>query len=458
MAWSIEALRPYEQTPARHHAFLLRELEQVANGTTDRLMVFMPPGSAKTRYASIMFPAWMLSRRIGIDMIGASYNGEYAEWISEQLMRVIRENSAILGYSLLNDSKKFWSTTNRGQYRAAGAQGGITGRRADLVVLDDPIKGREDADSPTIREKVWNWYRAEVITRLKPGGRIVLIQTRWHPDDLAGRLLAAMAADSGDRWRIVNLPAIAEADDQLGREPGEALWPEWENRDALERKRMSVGPREWAALYQQRPAPREGSLFKREHFVILPAAPTTQGRIVRAWDLAATEKMHGNDPDYTVGIKLQRDPTGRIIVLDVVRVRGGPSEVERTILNTAQRDGHGVRIGLPQDPGGAGKHLVQYLTKALSGFTVQSSPETGSKETRAMPLASQVEVGNVALVQAKWNLDLIDELADFPAGSHDDQVDALSRGFGMLVALNDTMIFTEASVRRAAQPPRSIAR
>ena len=449
MAWTIEALRPYDQTPARHHAFLLRELEQVANGTTDRLMVFMPPGSAKTRYASIMFPSWMLAQRSGIDMIGASYNGEYAEWISEQLMRVIRENAAILGYSLLNDSKKFWSTTNRGQYRAAGAQGGITGRRADLVVLDDPIKGREDADSLTIREKVWSWYRAEVITRLKPGGRIVLIQTRWHPDDLAGRLLAAAEA-GGDQWRVINLPAIAEQNDQLGRQPGEALWPEWEDQAALERKRLSVGDREWSALFQQRPAPREGTLFKRENFVILPAAPTTHGSIIRAWDLAATDAMHGSNPDYTVGMKIQRDPNGRIIVLDVIRFRGGPSQVEQTIVNTAHQDGAGVRIGLPQDPGQAGKQQIAYLTKQLAGFTVSSSPESGSKETRAMPLASQVEVGNVALVQAPWKDILLDELADFPAGSHDDQVDAFSRGFAMLVSMNATMLFTDAAVQRAA--------
>jgi len=425
MAWTIEALKPYDQRPAKHHAYLLRELEAVARGETDRLMIFMPPGHAKTRYASIVFPAWMLAQRIGIDMIGASYNAEYAEWISEQLIRLIGENTDLLGYSLLNENRKLWATSMRGQYRAAGAQGGITGRRADIVLIDDPIKGREDADSPTIREKVWSWYRAEVIPRLKPGGRVVLIQTRWHHDDLAGRLLDA-AEVGGDQWKVINLPAIAEANDQLGREPGEALWPAWEDETALERKRMSVGPREWSALYQQNPTPFEGSMFKVGMLTVLDAAPLCQP-VVRAWDLAATSLG-----DWTVGLKLGRTQLGQYVVLDIVRFRGGPDEVEATIINTAHLDGRSVRVRIPEDAGQAGKQQALYLGRKLTGFAVSVERETGSKEVRAAPVASQVNIGNVLMVAGAWNMPFREELSIFPAGGTDDQVDALSGAFSVI--------------------------
>jgi predicted phage terminase large subunit-like protein len=241
----------------------------------------------------------------------------------------------------------------------------------------------------------------------------------------------------------------------LGREPGEALWPERFPVEALARTRAGVGEREWAALYQQRPRAGDGVLFKIEKFGTVLAAPAG-GRIVRAWDLAATEQTGGRNPDWTVGLKLMRDADGRFYVLDVVRFRGSPNEVETAIVNTARQDGAAVRIGLPQDPGQAGKQQVLYLTSKLAGYRVSSSPETGSKETRAMPVASQVEVGNVALVRAAWNRPLLEELASFPAGTHDDQTDALSRAFGMLVQLHAPVLFSDAGLAQMARPGQAI--
>lgn len=427
-AWATEALAPYGETPARHHAFLLHELEAVARGDIDRLMVFMPPGSAKTRYGSIVFPSWMLAQRAGIDMIGASHTGDYAEDLSLQLIRLIQENSDTLGYKLLNDSRKLWRTDKRGQYRAAGANGSITGRRADLVVIDDPIKGREEADSEVMRDKVWKWYRAEVVTRLKPRARIVLIQTRWHHDDLAGRLLnSPRAAD----WRVIELPAFAGENDPLGREPGEALWPEWEDKQALERKREEVGPREWSALFMQRPTPTEGALFKPAMLQVLDAAPHCLAT-VRAWDLAATDAAQGGNPDWTRGLKFGRTQNGGYVILDLASMRGGPDEVLAAIKNTADLDGRTVKVRIPQDPGQAGKQQAQHITKYLSGHTVIADRETGDKVTRANPVASQVNIGNIAMVRAHWNRELIEELADFPNGIHDDIVDALSGAFGVV--------------------------
>jgi predicted phage terminase large subunit-like protein len=250
--------------------------------------------------------------------------------------------------------------------------------------------------------------------------------TRWHPDDLAGRLLAGE-----DDWRVIRLPALAEEDDPLGRLPGEPLWGDWEDAAALARKRGIVGERAWAALFQQRPTIGLGGIFTTRRIEIVERAPDVVA-CVRAWDLASTHGRAG-DPDWTVGLKLGRTEVGQFVVLDVVRLRGNPGEVEAAICRTAESDGTRVRISLPQDPGQAGLSQVRYLTRQLAGYPVLSSTESGPKDVRASPVASQAEAGNLALVRAAWNGALLDELGDFPFGTKDDQVDALARAFGCLL-------------------------
>ena len=304
--------------------------------------------------------------------------------------------------------------------------------------------------SPTLSQPTCD-FTLDRIEEIRPAGRedvfdievertenfiangLVSHNTRWHQDDLSGRLLQEMA-EGADQWRVISLPAIAEGDsDPMGRAVGDPLWPEWEDLEALERKRKAVGEREWAALYQQRPAPLEGSLFRISQIGTLEVEPASSS-IVRAWDLSATAQVGSRDPDWTAGVKLARLSDGRYVVLDVVRVRGGPEEVERTIMNTAAQDGGAVKVGLPQDPGQAGKMQVLYYTKKLAGYRVESSPETGDKATRAAPVASQCNVGNLYVVRGTWNRTFLDELAGFPGLTHDDQVDALSRAFGMVTA------------------------
>ena len=434
-AFATLALAAEGHRPAAHHRLILAELEALARGENDRLILLLPPGSAKSTYASVVFPAWWLAHNPRANIIAASHTAALAQHFGRRARNLAREHQRRLGFALALDQRAAtdWMTTTGGSYYAVGVRGPITGRRADLILIDDPVKSHAEADSPAARAHLWQWYQSDLVSRLKPGGKIVLIMTRWHEDDLGGRLIAE-ASLGGDRWRVLRLPALAESNDPLGRAPGAALWPEWENAEAIARKRRIVGERAFAALYQQQPRPAEGLLFRPETITRLDAAPAQYRARVRAWDLAATEARPGHDPDWTVGLRLLKDDAGRFIIDDVVRLRGGPHEVEQAIFSCAARDGRETTILLPQDPGQAGRAQISYLTRKLAGYHVIASPETGAKTTRAAPVASQAQAGNLAIVNAPFLRPLLEELRDFPAGSKDDQVDALSRAFAHLAS------------------------
>ena len=431
--WACEALKDLALQPACHHRLLLSELEQLSNGQYDRLMILMPPGSAKSTYASVIFPAWWFAQHPYSSVIAASHSFSLAEHFSRRTRALIEAKRTYLGLAILptQRSAASWTTNNGGEYVAVGVRGAIAGRRADLVIIDDPIKSQADAESARHRNHLWDWYRSDITTRLKPNGKIVLIMTRWHPEDLGGQLLDQEAAN----WKVMRLPALAEANDPLGRPIGTALWPDWESRSALVRKRELIGERVWSALYQQTPLPTVGRLFSTERITIAESSDSFHfNATVRAWDLAATSESGQNDPDWTVGVKLARDDVGRYLILDVVRLRGSPHQVEGLIVQTAQKDGANVVISIPEDPGQAGKSQISYLVRQLSGYHVTSSRETGAKATRAMPIASQVEAGNISALRRDWTSILLAELQDFPWGKKDDQVDALVRAFTTLTA------------------------
>jgi predicted phage terminase large subunit-like protein len=392
-------------------------------------MILMPPGSAKSTYASVLFPPWWFTQHPHSSVITASHSHGLAEYFSRRVRALIDERRSVLGFGVSQDHRAAgsWITTSGGEYHSVGVRGAITGRRADLVIIDDPVKSQAEAESGRHREHIWEWYKSDVTTRLKPGAKVVLIMTRWHPEDLGGQLLNQFATE----WRVARLPALAERDDPLERPVGTPLWPEWESADALARKRDLIGERAWSALFQQNPLPSGGRLFSIERVGIVSADPTAE-TTVRGWDLAATNNTGKNDPDWTVGVKLTRRVDGRYVVLDVVRIRGTPRQVEDLIVTTAKWDGNRVTISIPEDPGQAGKSQTSYLVRQLAGFHVTTSRETGSKATRAMPLASQVEAGNIAMVRAEWNRAFLDEMGLFPWGRKDDQVDALVRAFTTL--------------------------
>jgi hypothetical protein len=223
---------------------MIAALEKVADGRTNRLMLLMPPGSAKSSYASELFPAWWMARHPRGAVIAASHTASLAEHLGRRVRGLLSVHGARLGLTLRDDAHAAgrFATEGGGEYFAIGVRGAVTGRRADLALIDDPIASFADAASRAARDHLWDWYRSELVTRLKPKAAIVLVMTRWHCDDLAGRLLEQPG------WTVLRLPALAEEGDPLGREPGAALWPGWEDRAALLAKRDALGEPSFAAM------------------------------------------------------------------------------------------------------------------------------------------------------------------------------------------------------------------
>ncbi len=430
--------QPIETRVALHHRLLLEALDRTANTRHGRLMVFMPRGAAKTTYASVVFPSYHLGKHPGHRLILTSYGDEPARRMGRRTRAILRQERFrhLFEAQLSGDSTaaQDFSLTNGSEYIAASIFAGVTGLRANGIIFDDPVKGRKEADSETTRASTFEAYQDDLLPCLIPGGWVVLVMTRWHEDDLAGRILptgwkgesGVFDCKDGMQWTVLCIQAKCETEtDPLGRQIGDYLWPEWFDRKHW--SQFEGSPRTWNSMFQQRPAPLEGALFKPDKISVVAAVPIGT-RFVRGWDLAATQ----DDGAYTAGVKFGVMPDGRWIIADVRRLQGSPDLVEAAIVNAARADGASVKVGLPQDPGQAGKAQVAYLTRQLAGFTVESSPESGDKETRAEPVAAQVNVGNVCMLRADWNDPLISEMRMFPNGTYKDQVDALSRAFHTL--------------------------
>jgi predicted phage terminase large subunit-like protein len=404
---------------------LIDQLEALTRGEIDRLAVFMPPGAAKSTYASILFPPWYLAQQPTAAVIAASHTAELAERWGRKVRNLVAEHSNILGVQLADDSQAAgrWETSVGGEYYAAGVGGAITGRRADLVVIDDPVRSREDADSELVRDKTWDWYKADLYTRLKPGGRICVIQTRWHEDDLAGRLLAD-GLGGGDQWHTISLPAIAEPDDPLGRPVGAALWPEWEDAEELARKQRAAGPRVWSALYQQRPAPEEGDYFKSEWLKPYNKSPARDTlRVYGGSDYGVT----ADGGDYTVHVVVGLDPEGRMYLLDLWRRQSSSEEWVEAFCDLVLE---WKPIGWAEEQGqirsGVGPFLERRQRDRKAYVARDAFPTRGDKAVRAQSIRGMMaQEGLYVPVHASWYPALRAELLSFPAGKHDDQVDAL---------------------------------
>lgn len=422
----------------RHHVLIADALERVAAGEVRRLMIFTPPRHGKSHLVSVHFPAWYLGRHPDRHVIATSYSAGLAYSFSRQARNLFAAPDWPYSARLARDAKAVgeWRTTDGGGYVSAGVGGPITGKGADILIIDDPVKNAEEAASTLTKEAQWEWYGSTAYTRLHPGGAIVLCMTRWAEDDLAGRLLAAQD-EGGERWEVLRLPALAEGDpaapDPLGRAPGEPLWPAWYDAAALDTIRRATGSRTWEALYQQRPVPAAGALFKRDWLTAaLVGADTVPPDLhwARYWDLAASTKTTA---DYTASARVAIDwRTGILYVRDVIRGRWEWPDVRALIVQTALAE-RGTVVGVEEALHGLAAVQELRRERALAGVALVGVRVDTDKLSRALPWAARAEAGKVALVRGPWVDDFLGEACAFPYGAHDDQVDAVS-GAVQLVA------------------------
>jgi len=395
---------------AQHHAQIAAKLEAVERGEIDRLMIFMPPRHGKSELASKRFPAWCLGRNPTRQIIAASYNSDLANDFGRNVRNIVAEpefGQVFPGVALAADSQAAnrMNTNHGGAYVAAGVGTAVTGRGAHIALIDDPFKDREEADSERRRNTVWDWYRSTLYTRLMPGGAIVLIQTRWHEDDLAGRLLE----QEPDQWQVLELPAVSDT--------GQALWPEWYDKPALDRIKDTIGPREWSALYQQKPQPDEGTFFRREWFQTWGKLPAL--RYYGTSDYAVTD----GGGDYTVHRLWGIASDG-----DVYRVDGwrGQTTSDQWIEAKLDLIAKYKPLAWFGEGGVIQKAIEPMLRRRMRERNVHCRLEwlssVSDKPTRARSFQAMAATQRVFF---EPGADLSEFLV-FPAGKHDDDVDTAS--------------------------------
>lgn len=404
--------------PAQHHRWIADALEKVERGEIKRLMLFMPPRHGKSELASRRFPAWYLGRNPTKQLITATYSTEFAEDFGRDVKEIVRDGDfrMLFDVSLASDSaaRGRWHTDSGGVYFAVGVGGPITGRGAHLALIDDPVKNRQDAESETIRESIWHWYTSTLRTRMMPGGAIVLICTRWHEDDLAGRLLKAQD-EGGEKWEIISLQALR---DENGQE--QALWPAWYPVEELRKIRGAIGPRDWLSLYQQTPTSDEGTFFKREWFKPYKERPE-QLSIYMTGDFAVT----ADDGDFTEIAVWGIDRDQNIYALDWW---SGQATTDVWIDELLRM----VRLYEPQwfvaESGVIRRAVEPWLKKQMLETRTYTAcewlPTSGDKPSMARSFQAMASTGKVHIPLTVWGQQLIDQLMKFPAGTHDDKVDA----------------------------------
>ncbi len=443
--------------PATHHAMIAEKLEAVARGEIKRLRIHMPPRHGKSELASKRFPAWFMGAYPRRHVIAASYNSDLAADFGREVRNIVgsREYQAVFDTTLAADSSAAnrWHTQHGGMYAAVGIGTATTGRGAHILLIDDPFKDREEADSERHREKVWRWYTSTAYTRLESDirlgdvteddrlwlellgdietgkaepfeGAIVGICTRWHDDDWAGRVEQA-EINGGEKWEVLDLPAILST--------GEALWPEKFPLPNLEKIRTAIGERDWSALYQQRPAPDEGDYFKREWFQYYDTLPKHL-RMYGASDYAVTAK----GGDYTVHVVAGVDPDDNLYVVDVWRSQAQSNVWVETFIDMIARH---RPLNWAEENGQILKSLGPFIDRRMRERKTYCQrtqmASVADKPTRCRAFQARAAMKKVYLPHnAPWVADFVGELLTFPSGKYDDQVDAI----GLVGRMLDTMV------------------
>ena len=436
-----------------HLQILDEALTGVAAGRIKRLIVEMPPRHGKSMEASEYFPAWFLGRNPDKRVMLASYGAELASEFGAKARDLLVEYGPTLFGVQVNPAKSAahnWKLKGRrGGMATAGVGGAMTGKGADILIIDDPVKNHDEAQSQLHRERVWNWYTSTAYTRLEPDGAVIIIQTRWHEDDLAGR--AQLQEDEG--WTIIRMPATCDdpENDPLGRKMGAALWPRRFGKRRLAQIAKSVGSFVWNALYQQRPVAAEGNVLKKAWWKRYEGSPRDIAAecdtIIQSWDLAFKDS---DGSDSVCGQVWGRNGADLYLLHSVTAVLDFPAT--REAIRAMSREWPEATAKLVEDKAN-GPAIIADLKRELAGL-IPVEPQ-GGKMARVVAVSPLVEAGNVHLPSravAPWIDDFITEAAGFPNAKHDDQVDAMSQAL-IRLQVRDAPAAAASPLEASAQGP-----
>ena len=435
--------------PALHHMLIIRELEALERGDFDRLAISAPPGSAKTTYVSHLFPPWFMARNPDKLILSGSHTQDFASRkIGRKVRNLVEAHGNTLGLALDRTSTSMddWALASGGGYRAVGVGVAVAGERADLGLVEDPFARWEDAQRATVQEDCWEWYEGDFVPRLKPNAKRIIIMTRFNEMDLLGRVIERDEA-LGFKWRHIRLPMIAEEEDPLGRQPGERLWPEWFTEDQITEARSNA--HKWIALYQQRPSPESGDFFKAEWLKPYTKAPDLKTmRVYGGSDFAVTQ----NGGDYTVHVTIGIDPDGEMYLLDVWRKQtSSDAWVEAFCDAVLKWKPMGWAFEKGQIDSGVGPFLMRRQRERQAFVAIDKFPTRGDKSIRAQSIWGRMALKNLHVpAYVSWYPEFRAELLAFPAGKHDDCIDAL----GLVGQLIDRMQVGKRDTSKTKPPPR----
>ena len=404
-----------------HHIKIAEKFQDLAEGRINRLIVNMPPRHTKSEFASFLFPAWMMGRDPRLKIIQTTHTAELSYRFGRKVRNLMEENAfqdVFDDIELSQDSKAAgrWETNKGGEYFAAGVGGAITGRGADLLIIDDP-HSEQDALSETALESAYEWYTSGPRQRLQPGGKIVIVMTRWSTKDLTGQLMKAQTDVKADQWDVIEFPAILE---------DKPIWPQYWKLHELESVKASLSLAKWNAQWQQNPTSEEGSIIKREWWNIWdrPALPSLQ-HVIQSYDTAYSKKETADFSAITTwGVFLHNETTPNIILLDVKKGRWDFPELKRISM---QEYNYWEPETVIIEQKASGTPLTQELRR-VGIPVVNFTPSKGNdKHVRVNSVSPLFEAGQVWAPDEKWAQELIEECAAFPYGDHDDLVDSTTQ-------------------------------